>query len=60
MLILTYIMFSACVTISINRFRELSVIHVAQYFVFWFKLDSSRQVNIKWQKRNDILKIRCR
>jgi hypothetical protein len=47
MLILTYIMFSACVTISINRFKELSLIHVAQYFVFLCKSHSSRQVNIK-------------
>jgi hypothetical protein len=57
MLILTYIMFSACVTISFNRFRELSLIHVAQYFVFWCKSDSSKQVNIKRQKRSDMLKI---
>jgi hypothetical protein len=57
MLILTYIMFSACVTISINRFRELSFIHVAQYFDFLCKPDSSRQVNIKRQKRNDTFKI---
>jgi hypothetical protein len=60
MLILTYIMFSACVTISINRFKELSLVHVAQYFVFWCKSDSIRQVNLKQQKRNDMLKILCR
>jgi hypothetical protein len=34
MLILTYIMFSAYVTISINSFKELSLIHVAQYLFF--------------------------
>jgi hypothetical protein len=57
MLILMNIIFGACVTISINRFRELSLIDVAPYFIFGCKPNSGRQVNIKLQKRNEMMKI---